>query len=417
MTNLPLSNIRVIDLTMWWSGTLMAQILASMGAEVIKIESLQRLDPWRGVGSAFATGKKYEKSPLFNSINNDKYGITLNLTNPKGKELFKKLVKIGDVVTENYTPRVMRNFGLAYDVLKEINPKLIMIGLPSQGATGPWKELAGYGHSIEQMAGIPQLTGEPDGPPEMEGSCPSDPIVGINGAFAVFTALLYRQRTGKGQYIDLSQIEAYTSLIGDAVVEYSMNQQVRPRRGNRHPSMAPHGYYRCKGDDLWVGIALASDEEWERFCEVMGNPPWTKEEQFTDKLSRWHHQDELDKLVEEWTAQHEHYEIMNLLQKAGVAAGAVLTSAELLTDPHLKERGVYQTVERAEVGTHPYYIPAAPMRLSNASFGIRKPAPLVGEDNEYILGGLLGLSKEELQSLEEEQVIGATVTEKPTLEA
>jgi len=402
---------------MWWSGTLATQILASMGAEVIKIESLQRLDPWRGVGSAFAAGKKYEKSPLFNSINSDKYGITLNLSHPKGQEIFKKLVKIGDVVTENYTPRVMRNFGLTYDVLKELNPKLIMISLPSQGSSGPWKELAGYGHSIEQMSGIPQLTGQPDGPPEMEGSCPSDPIVGINGALAVFNALLFRQRTGKGQYIDLSQIEAYTSLIGDAIVEYSMNQNIRPRRGNRHPSMAPHGYYRCKGDDLWVGIALASDGEWEHFCDVIGNPALAKDERFADSLTRLRNQDELDKLVEEWTMQHDHYEVMNLLQEAGIAAGAVLTSAELLSDPHLKERGVVQIVERTEVGNHPYYRHSAPMRLSNASFNIRKPAPTVGEDNEHVLRELLGISREEMQKLEDEQVIGTTVVEKPTLEA
>ena len=155
--------------------------------------------------------------------------------------------------------------------------------------------------------------------------------------------------------------------------------------------MAPHGYYRCKGDDLWVGIAVSSDAEWEQFSEAIGNPPWAKEDRFADSLSRWQNQDELDKLVEEWTIQHDHYQVMNTLQRAGVAAGAVLTSSELLTDPHLKERGTFQGVDRAIMGTHPYPVPTAPMKLSRSPIGIRRPAPLLGEHNEYVLGELLSL--------------------------
>jgi crotonobetainyl-CoA:carnitine CoA-transferase CaiB-like acyl-CoA transferase len=258
------------------------------------------------------------------------------------------------------------------------------------------------------MAGIAQLTGYPDGLPQITGWALTDPLAGVNGMIAVMFALLHRQTTGKGQYIDLSQTEAITCMIGDVIVDYSMNKRVQPRRGNRHPFMAPHGCYRCKGDDLWVGIAVASDKEWKRFCKAIGDPPWTGEERFADSLSRWQNQDDLDKLIEEWTVQHDHYEVMNTLQKAGVAAGVVPTPAEVLSDPHLKERGTFQTVDRAIVGPHPYPIPSAPMKFSKSPVTIRRPAPTLGEHNEYVLGELLGMSKEEIQSLVDDQIIGTT---------
>ena len=409
MPGLPLEGIRVTDATNSWSGPYTAQLLASMGAQVIKVESIQYLDTWRGGGTRTMEGEYlWERSPLWNSVNADKLGITLDLTRPKGAEIFKQLVRISDIVAENYTPRVMKNFGLDYTVLREVNPGIIMISLPAHGSTGPWQDYPGYAASIEQMSGIPQLTGYPDGPPKMSGSGFTDPVAGVTGMVAVMMALLHRQVTGRGQYIDLSQIEAVTCLIGDAIVDYSMNGRIQPRRGNRHPSMAPHGCYRCKGDDLWVDIAVSSDEEWRHFCQAIGGPEWTKEDRFTDALSRWHHQDELDRLVETWTVQHDHYEVMNTLQKAGVAAGAVLTTAELLEDPHVRARGTFQVVERTIVGAHPYPVPSAPMRLSECPVSIRRPAPLLGEHNDYVLGELLGMSKDEIKSLADDGIIGNT---------
>jgi len=406
MTGLPFEGIRVIDLTMFWSGPCATNLLASLGAEVIKIEAIQRLDGWRGGVSQVDVEKPWERSPLWNTVNTDKFDITLDLTRPRGAEIFKRLVKIGDIVAENYTPRVMKNFGLDYPVLKEINPKVIMISLPAHGATGSWKDYPGFAASIEQMSGISQLTGYPDGPPRMTELNVSDPTAGINGMAAIMVALLCRQMTGKGQHIDLSQIEALTAFIGDAIVDYSMNKRVQPRRGNRHPSMAPHGYYRCQGDDLWVGISVSSDEEWQQFSRAIGAPSWVREERFADSLSRWHNQDELDKLIEGWTIERDHYEVMNTLQRVGVAAGAVLTPAEVLTDPHLKEQGVFQTVERDIVGVHPYPIPSAPMKLSESPITIRRPSPLLGEHNDYVFGELLGMSKEEIQSLVDDQITG-----------
>ena len=401
----PLEGIRVTDVTNSWAGPYATQFLAALGAEVIKVETTKWIDPWRGGGAAGRTGPFWEKSPLFNSVNTNKLGVTLDLTHPSGVKIFKKLVGVSDVVAENYTPRVMQNFGLDYEVLKKVNPGIIMLSMPSHGMTGPWRNYPGYAALFEQVSGLPQLTGYPDGPPKMTDWGFADTIGGVNGRAALIFALLHRQMTGEGQHIDMSQVEACTSLLGDAIVEYSMNGQIRPRRGNRHPEAAPHGYYCCRGDDFWVGIAVTSDQEWRQFCMIIGDPAWTKEARFSDCPGRWQNQDELDRLIESWTLQQNHYQVMNVLQKAGVAAGAIPTGPELLADPHLKERGFFQTVDRAEVGPHPYPR-ATPMIFSGSPEEKRQPSPLLGEHNRYVLHELLGVSEQEIKSLAEDNVIG-----------
>ena len=408
MSPLALEGVRIVDATMFWAGPWATQLLATMGAEVIKVEAIQHLDGWRAAGSFVpgAEGKIWEHSPLWNAVNINKRGITLDLTRPEGVEIFKELVKISDVVAESYTPRVMENFGLDYASLREVNDRIIMISLPAYGATGPWRDYVGFAEPVEQMSGVPQLTGYPEGPPTATRSGMCDAVAGLNGAFAILTALAYRQKTGKGQYIDLSQIEAVTCLIGEVITDYSLNKRIQARRVNRHLFMAPHSCYRCKGDDLWATIAISSDEEWERFCNTIGSPPWTKEDRFSDSLQRWKNQDELDRLVEAWTIQQDHYEVMRTLQDAGIASGAVLTSAELLTDPHVQQRGVFREVNRAEVGTHPYPVPTAAMRLSKTPGTIRMPAPCLGEHNEHVLRQLLGMSTEAIEDLERNQIIG-----------
>ena len=411
MPKLLLEGIRIVDLTAFWSGPFAAVTLANMGAEVIKLEAGKRMDGWRGAGVATLPEERiWERAPLFNSMNTDKLGITLDLSNPKGVEIFKKLVKISDVVMENFTPRVMKNFGLDYPVLKEVNPKIIMMSMPAHGSTGPWKDKPGFAYPIEQMSGIPQLTGNPDGPPRMTETSPSDPAAGINGAMAILNALLYRQRTGKGQYIDLSQIEALTGCVGDAVVEYTMNKKIRPRYGNHHPFWAPQGYYRCKGADKWVGITVKSDAEWVAFCKAIGRALLANDERFADSMSRSQNQDELDKLIEEWTVENDKYEVMNILQKAGIAAAPVMDGIDHLNDPHLNERGTYQKIDREVSGTHRLPIPTSPMRFSKCPIAIRRPAPTLGEHNEYVFGELLGMSQQEIQALYDEKITGKLPT-------
>ncbi len=389
---------------MWFAGPFATELMAQMGAEVIKVESIQAMDGWRGSIAAAGVERPWETAAPFNSVNHSKYDVTLDLNNLKGVEVFKRLVKIGDVVVENYTPRVMKNFGLDYSALSEVNPAIIMLSMPGYGTTGPWKDYVAFAFLVEETAGIPSITGYPDGPPMLMGASQADSIAGLNGAFAILTALEYRRKTGKGQYIDLSQVEALTCLMAEPIIDYSMNKRIWPRRGNQHPSMAPHGCYRCQGEDDWVTIAVSSDEEWRRFCEATGNQEWAKDERFSDTLSRWKNQDELDKLIEQWTLKRDHYEAMHTLQAAGIASGPVLSQAEVLADPHLKERGFFETMTRAEVGTHPY--PGVYAKFSKTPGSFRWPSPCLGEHNEYVLGELLGMSKEEIAQLTDEHIIG-----------
>ncbi len=407
MTNLPLDGIKILDLTGAWAGPFITNLMGTLGAEVIKVEAIQRLDLWRSAGTATLSPRDsmWEWSPLWNPVNTDKKDITLDLTRPEGIDIIKKLVRICDVVAENYAPRVMENFGLTYPVLRQLNPKLIMISMPAHGTTGPWKDFPGFADPIEEMSGHTQLNGY-QGTPKLTNWGLTDAISGLNGLAAVIFAVIALRRTGKGQYIDLSQVEANTGLIGEVIADYSMNRRVNTGHGNNHPSAAPQGFYRCKGDDLWVGITVGSDDEWIRLGRAAGDPPWAEDDRFSTRIARWQNRDELDRLVESWTVQHDHYHVMNTLQKAGVAAGAVLTGAELLSNPHLVDRQTFRTVERKIVGPRPYPVPTTPIRFSKYSIGIRRPAPLLGEHNVYVLKDLLGLTDDEIKTLEESKIIG-----------
>ena len=416
MTTLPLNGIRVIDLSRWFAGPMAGRLLGDMGAEVIKIESLRQMDPWRGpvvyddrMSPRYPTGKSMERpyncSGGFNLQNRNKYGVTLALDTPQGKEIFKKLVKIGDVVLENYSPRVMENFGLDYPVLKELNPQIIMISLPALGGTGPDKDYVAFGQTIDCMSGMAYLTGYIGEEPMLEsGLAYGDPLSGMNAAFAILAAMHHRRKNGEGMHIDLSQVEGLIAFQADAIMDYTMNGRVRERMGNRHPSMAPHGCYRCQGEDEWVVIAIPSDAAWQRFCQAVGQPSWVEDPRFSDVLSRYQNQDELNKLIEGWTSNHDHYEVMRILQAADIPAGPVLDAKELVEEPHLNERGFFKMVTHPEAGTHPYIGMYA--KFSKTPGGIRMPAPCLGEHNQYVFGELLGLSREEMAQLEQDKVIG-----------
>ena len=419
---LPLEGIRVIDVSMWFAGPMATRLLADVGAEVIKIESLKHIDPWRGpvvfnekLAGRYPSGitpeRPYNWSAGFNLQNRNKCGVTLDLGTPQGKEVFKKLVGISDVVLENYSPRVMANLGLDYPVLEKINPQIIMMSLPALGGTGPDKDYVAFGQTINCMSGMAYLTGYIGEEPMLQsGIAYGDPLSGMNAAFAVLSALHYRRRNGQGMHIDLSQVEGIIAFTADAIMDYTMNGRVQGRVGNRHPSMAPHGCYRCQGEDKWVVIAIPSDAAWRRFCQAVGDPSWAEDARFSDVLGRYKHQDELDRLIESWTQKHEHYEVMRILQGAGIPAGPVLDGKELVEEPHLNERGLYEKVTHPETGTHPYIGMYA--RFSRTPGSIRMPAPCLGEHNHYVYGELLGLSSEEMTELEKDGIIGT----RPSLE-
>ncbi|HUV51556.1 MAG TPA: CoA transferase [Dehalococcoidia bacterium] len=398
-----LEGVRIADFCWLWAGSYATGLLAFLGAEVIKIESMQRVDPSRMM--TLTIGQSFEgvdHSPVFNSINLNKMSAKLNLKHPKGIELAKKIIQISDVVSQNMRPGAMEKMGLGYDVLKEVKPDIIMLSSSAFGAEGPLKRYGGYAPSFAAYSGVTHLTGYSDGPPNpMTGS--TDLMSATTSAFAIIAALNYRQHTGKGQHIDLSSVESLAVFTGDALMDYIMNSRVQSRKGNRDNIMAPHNCYRCRGDDKWVSIAIATEEEWQAFCRVIGNPAWAGADKFSDAYNRWKNQYELDALVTEWTVNYTHYEVTEMLQKVGVAAMPSFSNQEIFSDPHFKERKLAVEVEHPAMGKQVVLGP--PWRLSETPAKVTKASPVIGENDEYVFGELLGMPVSEIKQLIAEQVI------------
>ncbi|MBW2141266.1 MAG: CoA transferase [Deltaproteobacteria bacterium] len=409
-----LKGIRILDLTRVWSGPLAGRILADLGAEVIQVSgrvTVPRADYPPEVAKILAVfpdnepgERPWNRTSANNDFHRNKLGITLELNTPEGVELFKRFVKISDVVLENYSPRVMPNFGLDYPSLSQINPAIILCSMPGYGSTGPYRDWVSYGTNLDPASGLASLMGYPGEEAHMSGNAYPDPIAALHAAGAILTALFHQRRTGKGQFIDLSQAESATSLIGEAVLGYTLNGKIPPRLGNRHPSQAPHGCYKCEGEDKWVAIAVSTDEEWAALCHVMESPELIDDQRFADSAGRCENQDAIDERIEAWTSQRPHHEAMRLLQEAGVPAGAVLDAAELFANEHLSERDFFWEIDHPEVGLRKYV--ALPMKFSKTPVQKKKPAPCLGEHNEYVFSEILGLSKDEIAELEQKGIIG-----------
>jgi len=398
-----LEGLRVLDFGWVWAGPVVGQLLGDMGAEVIKVESRKRLDFVR-MFPPFAEGRADPDGALFfHSLHRNKLSVTLDLTQPKAAELVKRLVKICDVVIENFSPKALRNLGLDYPALREIKPDLIMVSLSAAGQTGPWRDIMTYGPSLGALAGLDSLIGYPGERVLGWPMAYTDPASGLLGVFGIMAALRHRERTGRGQYIDLAQWEATTALIPEFILDYTMNGRVAGPQGNRHPHMAPHGCFRCQGEDEWISIALETEEEWRSFCRVLGDPPWTREEHFADRHSRLQHQEELNARIEEWTAHRTPKEATKLLQEAGIAAFPSYGIRDILSDPHFEERGVKVVVDHPKMKGEILY--GIPWKFSRTPGRIRRPAPLLGEHNQYVFCQLLAMSEEEVRSLEEEKVL------------
>jgi crotonobetainyl-CoA:carnitine CoA-transferase CaiB-like acyl-CoA transferase len=420
MAELPLKGIRVIDLSMIFAGPLCARVLADLGAEVIKIEAIQRPDAVRALGLADnkALDIGFAQGGYFVELNMNKREITLDLNNPKGQELLKRLLLISDVLIENYSPGTMAKFGFDYERVREIRPEMVMASLSGYGQTGPWANWGAFGYTLEYACGLGSVTGYPGGLPRKQGISFTDPWAGILAAGLIVVALHNRRRTGRGQYIDMSQRDVGSAFLGEALMDCEMNGRVWGRIGNRHPAMAPHGQYRCRGEREWIVLAVSNDEEWRGLCRVLGEPEWAKDRRFATVEGRLAEQNFIDQRIEEWTQQRDHYTAMHELQAAGVPAGPVLNGKEILLDPHYKARGLMEVVENHVVGRRmhmrqtPGWFSAWPKAGTSPT-----PAPTLGQHNEEILGGLLGLSKEEIQTLADEQVIGVeTIIEKLPVE-
>jgi benzylsuccinate CoA-transferase BbsF subunit len=403
MEKSPLAGVRVADFSWAWAGPYTTLLLGFLGAEIIKIESRRRLDHSRLM--SLTTGQSFQNldaSPIFCQLNLNKLGVTLNLSKPEGIELAKRIVAMSDIVMENFRPGVMEKLGLGYSVLKEIKPDLIMLSVSARGQKGPERHYVGYAPNFGALGGLSYLTGYYGGKPStLVGSM--DLRVGTWAVFAALSALVHRQRTGEGQYIDLSASEAISCLITDSIMEYTINGRIPSRMGNRDDIMAPHNCYRCQGEDRWVSIAVSTQEEWKALCGVMGNPQWSKDTKFSDPYQRWQNQEELDRRITEWTKTRTAEEVTELCQRVGVAAFPSYSNKDMFESPHLKERGFATEVTHPVVGKHTTINP--PWKLGATPARITRQAPLIGEHNDYVFGELLGLSKEEIMKLTKEEVI------------
>lgn len=405
-SRLPLEGIRVIDFSMGWAGPLCTRTLADLGADVIKIEAIQYPDWWRGVDRrpSYILDQMYEKTLRYCVMNRNKRGITLDLTRPQGLNLAKRLLADADLVVDNYSVDVLPKLGLDHDVLSELNPKLVMMSMSAFGKGSKNRDCRAYGSTLEQGSGLPSVVGDPDGPPVMSHNAFGDAVGGLNGCAAVLIALIHARLTGRGQIIDLSQIECMIPFAAPWIVVHSIDGKPPTKYGNRHPDLVPHGCFRCAGDDSWIVVAISDDAAWPKLAELLGRGDWSDDKQFETAASRRTIESEIEAAIATWASTRDPDEAMSVLQGAGVAAGVARLPVDLLTDRHLHVRGFFQEIDRAFMGPHPQA--SMPFRETTEPFSIRRPSPTLGEHNREILSGVLGLSNEEIEQLARDGIIG-----------
>ncbi len=406
---LPLEGVRIAEMGQLIAIPHAAKLLADMGAQVVRIESSDRLDMYRTITlyRNNADGEYWNRGGNLYEQNRNKLGLTLDLNKPEGLALLKELISVSDVFLENFTPRVMKKFGLEYDDLRRIRPDIIMVSSTGYGHTGPWANLGAIGFATEAASGLAHMTGYKDGPPLLPEVPYADYTAAEHTAFAIMAALIHRAQTGEGQFIDVSQSETLTVTIPEALMDYTVNGRIEERAGNQDPDMAPHGFYPCRGADAWIAIAVASDDQWRALCEVLGKAAWLEDRRFDHRSSRLEHVDELDTMLGDATGAWDHRELMAALQARRVPAGAALNSKELLFDPHLGARGFYETAaHHPDTGMPPLPYTGRPWTMSETPGGTRRAAPTMGEHNRLVLGDILGQSDSALQALEVEGVIG-----------
>ena len=407
--SLPLSGVRIVEMGQLIAIPHATKLLGDMGAEIIRIESCARLDNYR-TSSFFennAEGRHWDRAANFYEQNRNKYSLTLELNDEDCIEALRELVSISDVFAENFTPRVMRNFSLEYEDLRQIRPDIIMVSSTGYGYTGPWADYGAIGYTTEATSGLSHISGYKDGPPVLPEIPYADYTAAEHTAFAIMAALAYRARTGKGQFIDISQSETLTSTIPEAILDYSVNGRIPDRIGNQDTRMSPHGCYPCRGKDKWITIAVSADEQWRALCDVLGRAEWVTDIRFSDALSRWQNREDIDGLLSEATASHDRYDLMTALQSKGVPAGAVLDGKSLLFDPHLKERGFYEVAEHhPSTGMPPLPYTSRPWKFSATPGELRSAAPTLGQHNRFVLNRIMGKSHEQVEAMEARGAIG-----------
>jgi crotonobetainyl-CoA:carnitine CoA-transferase CaiB-like acyl-CoA transferase len=393
----PLDGVRILDFTWVVAGPVATRILADHGAEVVKVE--RKIPPPLG----------NRKLGLQCDLHRDKLSVALNMQHPCGVELARKIAAKSDIVMDNFSARVMRTWGMDYESLKAVKPDIICISMSGLGHTGPLSSYVSYGPTLQALTGFTLLMAEPDGTPAGYGYSYADMCGGYTGALAALVALWNRRRTGRGQFVDLSQLEAVASVIGPTLLDISANGRTQSPPGyvSQEGPAAPHGVYKCRplknddgsnDDDRWIAISVRTGSEWRKFVTAIGSPQWASDPSFRTLYLRVRNSNALDENISRWTAAHSAEDAMMILQDAGIAAGVVQNGIDICArDPQLKERGFWPTVSTTKGATT--QVTGIPFKLSATSGQVRTIAPEVGENNDYVLGELLGLTRAAQESL------------------
>jgi formyl-CoA transferase len=395
-----LAGVKILDLTQFEAGTSCTELLAWMGADVIKIEGPEKGEQ----GRWSVTDRPGVDSFYFILLNANKRGITLNLKDERGKQMFLDMVRKVDILTENFSLGIMESFGLGYDYLHTVNPKLIYLSIKGFGTYGPYSQYKSFDMIAQATGGAMSLTGFPGSEPLKPGPTIGDTGTGVHAAFGVLAAYIQRLRTGKGQKVEVSMQDAIVNFVRVPMMGTHISHKPVKRNGNRGAGMAVYGVYKCApgGDDDYAFIFTSNEQMWQQLCNAMGQPELATDPRFANAKMRWQNVDELTTILNAWTSQHTKHEVMRILAEAEVPCGKVLDSLELLEDAHLRQRGMIVEVEHPMRGK--FWMPGCPVQLEDSPVEVRC-APLLGQHNAEVYGEMLGLSAAQLGDLKAQGVI------------
>jgi len=393
----PLEGIRIVDFTWSMAGPFTTKFCADFGATVIRVESATHPEFFRVSGPYKDRVPGIDRSGYFAFFNANKYSLALNLNHRNASKVTRRLIEWGDVFADNFTPGTMAKWGLDYENLRKKRPDIIAFSIGQMGQTGSLSKVSGTGTNLVGMAGFTAITGWPDREPVQPFGGYPDFISGALGGCALIAALISRKHTGKGQMIDVSQLEAAAQFLLPAILQYTVNDEERMRKGNRCDYAAPNGVYRCKGDDEWCALSVITEEEWMSFCTGIGNSSWAKDSKFSCFSKRKENEDELDQLISEWTSNFSAKEVMAILQSHGIAAGVVQSPRNLVDDAQLRSRNIFWELSHREMGNYLHL--GELFRLSLTPATAEKPAPCLGEHTDYVCHELLNMPEEEFTEL------------------